>query len=118
MARRYVFRTEVQAAVIFLPELPFREVRVPFMFLDHLLVVLLFIFMQTTSLQYAKIILDKVSFDPVLFEKELIKAIRTLKGPDLEDFQQWCISSFNHYRQLIIRCFTKYGSAEYDLVFF
>jgi len=45
-------------------------------------------------LEYCKIILSKVSFDKILFEKELGKAIQNLKSDDLNVFRQWCYEQF------------------------
>ena len=41
-------------------------------------------------LEYFKIILQKVSFDPYLFEKELKKAIQLLIPNELLEFREWC----------------------------
>ena len=53
----------------------------------HLLIVLL-------MLNYCKTILHKVSFDPLLFEKELTKSINWLKNSEKEDLIQWCKNEF------------------------
>jgi len=45
-------------------------------------------------LDYAKMILKKVSFDRNLFEKELVKAINVLILPELREFKKWCYDQF------------------------
>ena len=42
--------------------------------------------------EYTKSILERVSFDPVLFCKELEKAIRTLLPYEMELLQEWLLS--------------------------
>ena len=42
--------------------------------------------MRKASLEYCKFILEKVSFDEHLFEKELYKAIKMLAETDLKEF--------------------------------
>jgi len=46
-------------------------------------------------LEYCKTILSKVSFDKILFEKELGKAIQNLKNNDLTVFKQWCYEQYS-----------------------
>jgi len=53
-------------------------------------------------LEYAKTILLKVSFDKVLFEKELRKAVRTLAPDELLLFKDWCYKQFSKLYQLIL----------------
>jgi hypothetical protein len=45
-------------------------------------------------IEYVKIILQKVSFDKMLFEKELIKGLRMLKGEELLQLKYWCYDKF------------------------
>lgn len=40
-------------------------------------------------LEYYKSILGKVSFDPILFRKELRKAFRNLRGAELIELRDW-----------------------------
>ena len=44
---------------------------------------------MTSFLDYYKIILDKVSFDPVLFRKEYQKAKRCLCNDEIHDLNGW-----------------------------
>lgn len=47
-------------------------------------------------LDFVKKILQKVSFDPLLFEKELKKGIRNLVDPqDVLKLQRWCSQNFS-----------------------
>ncbi len=53
-----------------------------------------------------KYVLKKVSFDRVLFKKELIKATKWLKKEDLLLLQAWCLITFaGKYEDLIIEVF-------------
>jgi hypothetical protein len=45
-------------------------------------------------LEYVKTILKKVSFDRKLFEKELVKAIKVLIQPELQELKKWCYDQF------------------------
>jgi hypothetical protein len=46
-------------------------------------------------LELAKKILQKVSFDPQLFRKELIKSLRWIRdGEELNRFKEWCQFEF------------------------
>jgi hypothetical protein len=53
-------------------------------------------------LEYTKTILKKVSFDRRLFEKELVKAIKTLVPKDLKVFKKWCYEQFGHIYTIIL----------------
>jgi hypothetical protein len=41
--------------------------------------------------EYTKMVLERVSFDAVLFEKELEKAIRNLLPYEIEDLKIWLL---------------------------
>ncbi|OGX81847.1 hypothetical protein [Hymenobacter coccineus] len=57
-------------------------------------------------LEYAKIILLKVSFSRLLFEKELRKALKTVLPADLAHFRSWCYAEFSRlYRRVLKRVF-------------
>jgi hypothetical protein len=45
-------------------------------------------------LNYIKIILDKVSFDKHLFEKELKKAQKSLLPSEFKQLCDWCVERF------------------------
>ncbi len=53
-------------------------------------------------LEYVKLILSKVSFDKTLFEKELIKSLKTLKKDELIQLKQWCNEKFTDIHLLIV----------------
>lgn len=40
-------------------------------------------------------ILDKVSFDPSLFQKELAKAVKQVSPDEMPLFKTWCQETFN-----------------------
>jgi hypothetical protein len=46
-------------------------------------------------LEYIKTILAKVSFDRILFEKELTKGLKMLEREELWQFKQWCYEMFS-----------------------
>ncbi|GAB3228663.1 hypothetical protein GCM10027454_29110 [Algoriphagus aestuariicola] len=57
-------------------------------------------------LEYVKTILQKVSFNKHLFERELIKGIRYLMPAELEEFKDWCYDSFGlSHRPILNRYF-------------
>jgi DNA replication protein DnaD len=45
--------------------------------------------MTKVMLDYTKSILERVSFDPALFYKELQKAIKTLLPHEMEQLKKW-----------------------------
>ena len=57
-------------------------------------------------LEYIKTILQKVSFDSKLFEKELKKAIVMLVGEEVNTLRAWCYEKFGKaYAAVLKRCF-------------
>lgn len=54
-------------------------------------------------LELCKEILTKVSFDRLLFQKELNKALKWLQQDELESFRSWCLSNFGRIYPDIIR---------------
>lgn len=59
-------------------------------------------------LEYVKTILEKVSFDVRLFEKELRKAFKLLVPEELEQLRRWCYTRFSGiYRRIVHRVFAK-----------
>jgi len=67
---------------------------------------------MASMLEYIKIILQKVSFDRKLFEKELRKAIRMLMPAEIKRLRQWC---YDHYATVHLpvlnTCFERLSSA-------
>jgi hypothetical protein len=61
-------------------------------------------------LEYVKVILQKVSFDLGLFEKELRKSIiHYLQPTEIESLKSWCYEQFRHsenHTSVIQNCFT------------
>lgn len=66
---------------------------------------------MATMLEFFKTVLQKVSFDKKLFEKELRKALKTLLPEDVKQLRTWCYENFSdryslilnqHFRQSII----------------
>ncbi len=60
--------------------------------------------------EYTKQILTKVSFDRNLFRKELIKALRILKGDERRLLKLWCVATFATYSDVILDTFRKFSS--------
>lgn len=57
-------------------------------------------------LDYFKSILTRVSFDARLFEKELLKAIRTLVVNEVQELRVWCYANFGvEHGAILNRCF-------------
>ena len=56
-------------------------------------------------LNYFKTVLSKVSFDALLFEKELRKAIKTLVVEELQELRVWCYANFGNHEAILNRCF-------------
>ncbi len=48
--------------------------------------------MSKVMYEYTKSILERVSFDPLLFCKELEKAIKTLLPYEMEQLQEWLLN--------------------------
>jgi hypothetical protein len=47
-----------------------------------------------TMLEYFKLILQKVSFDPTIFKNEFSKAISKLLPEEVVDLKKWCVETF------------------------
>ncbi|WP_080053862.1 hypothetical protein [Spirosoma aerolatum] len=61
-----------------------------------------------SMLEYIKTILQKVSFDKALFEKELAKAIKLLIPKEVKQLRRWCYVQFGKvYRAVLNRCFAR-----------
>lgn len=58
-------------------------------------------------LEFKKRILQKVSFDLELFEKELTKAAKWLMEDELIELKAWCYETFSErYKEIIDKCFS------------
>ncbi|MCD8540282.1 MAG: hypothetical protein LRY55_11300 [Leadbetterella sp.] len=63
-------------------------------------------------LEYIKVILEKVSFDKVLFEKELRKGIKELLPNEIKDLKMWCYDKFGQiYIKVLNRVFGRMSMA-------
>lgn len=59
-------------------------------------------------LNYFKSILTRVSFDANLFEKELLKAIKSLVAEEVMELRTWCYATFGDQHGLILnKCFVR-----------
>jgi len=57
-------------------------------------------------LEYAKIILPKVSFSKELFSKELNKCIRWVEKDQIHELYVWCFENFNEkYPDILSKAF-------------
>lgn len=57
-------------------------------------------------LEYVKTVLVKVSFDKVLFEKELRKSLNLILSTEIKEFKAWCYSTFSSsYEPVLNKCF-------------
>ena len=57
-------------------------------------------------LEFCKSILEKVSFDQVLFKKELVKSIQWINTTDAKSLREWCIEMYgNKYSDIIQQAF-------------
>jgi len=52
--------------------------------------------MSGSMLEYTKSILEKVSFDPELFQKELKKALKILSPEEVKELIIWCKAHFSY----------------------
>ncbi|GAB1403836.1 MAG: hypothetical protein PHX54_05030 [Lentimicrobiaceae bacterium] len=58
-------------------------------------------------LEYSKMILQKVSFSPELFRKELFKSLTGLKNEEALMLQMWCLLTFKEqYKEIIGEAFS------------
>lgn len=53
-------------------------------------------------LEYVKTILQKVSFNAYLFERELKKGMKYLMPTEIEEFRDWCYSVFGPSHSTIL----------------
>lgn len=57
-------------------------------------------------LELCKNVLQKVSFDKLLFQKELQKSVDWLSDNELKTFKEWCVNNFDgQYLQIIMETF-------------
>ncbi len=59
-------------------------------------------------LDYVKLILEKVSFDKILFEKELKKGLVQLSKIEVLKLKKWCYATFGEmYRAILNKVFRR-----------
>ena len=65
--------------------------------------------MKSKMLAYYQQILQAVSFDKTLFEKELVKSVKSVVlYEEFLDLKQWCIRQFSDsYSQIVERVFNE-----------
>ena len=56
-------------------------------------------------LELSKKVLEKVSFDRSLFQKELIKAVKWIQKEETSSLKVWCLASFAMYNDIIVEVF-------------
>tara|TARA_B110000116_G_scaffold202705_1_gene177740 strand:+ start:285 stop:473 length:189 start_codon:yes stop_codon:yes gene_type:complete len=57
-------------------------------------------------LEFSKNVLQKVSFDHHLFEKELTKSLQWINQTDAEILREWCLEMYgNKYSDIIQQAF-------------
>ena len=52
-----------------------------------------------TMLEYTKMILEKVSFEPAIFRKELRKSLRYISREEYNHLRNWVKDKFGHLNQ-------------------
>jgi hypothetical protein len=58
-------------------------------------------------LKFCQEILEKVSFDRMLFQKELLKSIKWLNIDEAKILKMWCVATFGHlYMDVIVQAFS------------
>lgn len=64
-----------------------------------------------SMLEFTKKILRSVSFDPLLFQKELYKGLRWINdAEEMQRFHEWCITEFgNTYPKIIKKAFSSHN---------
>ncbi len=61
-----------------------------------------------TMLEYARVILPKVSFSRELFRKELMKCIGWVENSELMKLKEWCFENFrDQYPDILTEAFEK-----------
>ncbi|MDG1849291.1 MAG: hypothetical protein P8I82_02205 [Flavobacteriales bacterium] len=57
-------------------------------------------------LEFCKNVLQKVSFDDILFKKELTKSLQWVNEADAESLRTWCLKMYgNKYADIIQQAF-------------
>ena len=56
-------------------------------------------------LEFSKKILSKVSFDKILFKKELRKSVSWMSKKDIIHLKVWTLTTFSQYKNTILEVF-------------
>ena len=56
-------------------------------------------------LEFSKKILSKVSFDKILFKKELQKSVSWMNKKDIIHLKIWTLTTFSQYKNTILEVF-------------
>ena len=56
-------------------------------------------------LEFSKKVLNKVSFDKILFKKELQKSLRWLSKTEMTHLKIWALATFSQYKGTILEVF-------------
>ncbi len=56
-------------------------------------------------LEFTKKVLKKVSFDKILFKKELAKSMRWLNRQEVLTLKIWALTTFSQYKNTILEVF-------------
>ena len=57
-------------------------------------------------MEYAKVILPRVTFSKFLFRKELLKCLKWMKPSERNEFKNWCHLTFSHqYPEILNEAF-------------
>ena len=63
--------------------------------------------------ELSKQILEKVSFDKFLFQKELDKSVKWLKEEERQLLRAWCLNTFGRkYKNVISKVYRKASDSE------
>jgi hypothetical protein len=54
-------------------------------------------------LEFCKSVLQKVSFDHLLFQKELTKSIQWVNQSEVENLRIWCMETYGNQHGVIIQ---------------
>lgn len=65
---------------------------------------------MASMLEFIKTVLQKVSFDKKLFEKELRKALKTLLPEEVNQLKVWCYEQFSDKYVLLLHQYFRQSS--------
>ncbi len=63
---------------------------------------------KQAMIEYAKVVLPRMSFNQFIFKKELKKCIAWMKPAELQEFRNWCFHTFYpQYREVLDEAFSQ-----------